>query len=138
MPLRRPIPRVPTLFPFISDREDWPLKREEVGGWTLTPFGGRGRFRDEMVEIEGLVRLITVCRTFMPDITLHSSVYRPRRYTALARRFDTASSFGQSLFLHLKRSAIRRRVKSTSSSYRVPRLEWMFFSLGIAHGRTGP
>ena len=55
-PLRRPLARERTLFPFIPDREDWPYAREEVGGWTVTPFGGRGRFRGEMVEIEGLVR----------------------------------------------------------------------------------
>ncbi|PSR76747.1 hypothetical protein PHLCEN_2v8232 [Hermanssonia centrifuga] len=54
-PLRRPIPREPTQFPFISEREDWPLQREEIGGWTITPFGGRGRFKGEMVEIEGLL-----------------------------------------------------------------------------------
>jgi hypothetical protein len=27
----------------------------QLGGWTLTPFGGRGRFRDEMIELEGIV-----------------------------------------------------------------------------------
>ena len=47
------------MFPFIPDREDWPYSREEIGGWTVTPFGGRGRFKDEMVEIEGLVSCLS-------------------------------------------------------------------------------
>lgn len=66
-PLHRPIPREPTNFPYISDREDWPFKREAIGGWTITPFGARGRFKDEIVEIEGLVR----SNTFM----LHPGTY---------------------------------------------------------------
>lgn len=54
-PLARALPRTKTPFPFIPTREDWPLHREVVGGWTLTPFGGRGRLGDETVEIEGIV-----------------------------------------------------------------------------------
>lgn len=57
VPLARPLPRVKTPFPFLSTREDWPLEREVVGGWTLSPFGGRGRLGgEEMVEVEGIVR----------------------------------------------------------------------------------
>ncbi|KAK7044429.1 hypothetical protein R3P38DRAFT_2878683 [Favolaschia claudopus] len=55
MPLFKPLPRVKTPFPFIPTREDWPFKREVIGGWTLTPFGGRGRLGEEMVEIEGIL-----------------------------------------------------------------------------------
>jgi hypothetical protein len=55
-PRGRPLAVPPSPFPFIATREDWPLTREDVGGWTLTPFGGRGRWRGErMVEIEGLL-----------------------------------------------------------------------------------
>ncbi|KAF7318223.1 hypothetical protein HMN09_00330800 [Mycena chlorophos] len=42
-------------FPFLPSREDWPFAREEVGGWTLTPFGGRGRMGEEIVEMEGIL-----------------------------------------------------------------------------------
>lgn len=42
-------------FPLLPTKEDWPFSREDIGGWNLTPFGGRGRFRDEMTEVEGLV-----------------------------------------------------------------------------------
>ncbi|KAJ7701178.1 hypothetical protein B0H17DRAFT_1327717 [Mycena rosella] len=55
LPLCKPLPRVPTPFPYIPTREDWPLSREVVGGWTLTPFGGRGRLGEEAVEIEGIL-----------------------------------------------------------------------------------
>ncbi|KAK7039678.1 hypothetical protein R3P38DRAFT_3468419 [Favolaschia claudopus] len=55
MPLFKPLPQVKTLFPFIPTREDWPFKREVIGGWTLTPFGGRGRLGEEMVEVEGIL-----------------------------------------------------------------------------------
>jgi hypothetical protein len=55
-PRGRPLAVPPSPFPFIATREDWPLKRENFGGWTLTPFGGRGRWRGEkIVEIEGLL-----------------------------------------------------------------------------------
>ncbi|KAG9093315.1 hypothetical protein FRC06_011572 [Ceratobasidium sp. 370] len=48
----------PQPFPLIPTREDWPYEREVVGGWSLTPFGGRGRWRGEqIVEIEGLASL---------------------------------------------------------------------------------
>lgn len=57
LPRTRPIPRPsPGLPPLLPTREDWPYSREEIGGWTITPFGGRGRFDDEITEIEGLVR----------------------------------------------------------------------------------
>ncbi|KAF7316468.1 hypothetical protein MIND_00165900 [Mycena indigotica] len=55
LPLCKPLPRVPTAFPFIPTREDWPFSRETVGGWILTPFGGRGRLGEEMVEVEGIL-----------------------------------------------------------------------------------
>lgn len=55
LPLCKALPRVKTPFPFIPSREDWPFRREVVGGWTLTPFGGRGRLGEELVELEGIV-----------------------------------------------------------------------------------
>ncbi|KAJ6562575.1 hypothetical protein B0H19DRAFT_1260143 [Mycena capillaripes] len=55
LPLCKPLPRVKTPFPYIPTREDWPFNREVIGGWTLTPFGGRGRLGDEVVEIEGIL-----------------------------------------------------------------------------------
>ena len=57
-PRRRPVPRSTTPFPSLPSRETWPYRREVIGGWTITPFGGRGRFRGEMVEVEGLVRCL--------------------------------------------------------------------------------
>ncbi|KIJ42242.1 hypothetical protein M422DRAFT_68054 [Sphaerobolus stellatus SS14] len=54
-PCARPMPRAPSGFPFFGHRDDWPYKREEIGGWTITPFGGRGRFKNQVVEIEGLL-----------------------------------------------------------------------------------
>jgi hypothetical protein len=74
-PRTRAIPRPEKPFPFLSSKEDWPFSREEVllgsiyvfsynvfadgdmqvGGWLLTPFGGRGRFKDTLVEIEGIL-----------------------------------------------------------------------------------
>jgi hypothetical protein len=55
-PRGRPLATPPSRFPFMATREDWPLAREEVDGRTLTPFGGRRRWRSEaMVEIEGLL-----------------------------------------------------------------------------------
>ncbi|KAJ7218291.1 hypothetical protein C8J57DRAFT_1732236 [Mycena rebaudengoi] len=55
LPMRRVTPRQKTPFPYIPTRKDWPLSREIVGGWTLTPFGGRGRLGDELVELEGIL-----------------------------------------------------------------------------------
>ncbi|KAJ6569354.1 hypothetical protein B0H19DRAFT_1256998 [Mycena capillaripes] len=55
LPLCKPLPRVKTPFPYLPTREDWPFTREVVGGWTLTPFGGRGRLSDEVVEVEGIL-----------------------------------------------------------------------------------
>ncbi|KAJ6543955.1 hypothetical protein B0H19DRAFT_1076149 [Mycena capillaripes] len=55
LPLSRALPRVKTPFPYLPTREDWPFAREVVGGWTLTPFGGRGRLGEEIVEIEGIL-----------------------------------------------------------------------------------
>ncbi|KAG8693809.1 hypothetical protein FRC09_010287, partial [Ceratobasidium sp. 395] len=46
----------PQPFPLIPTRDDWPFEREVVGGWSLTPFGGRGRWCGETkVEVEGLL-----------------------------------------------------------------------------------
>ncbi|KAI0789670.1 hypothetical protein C8Q75DRAFT_806832 [Abortiporus biennis] len=56
-PVRRPIVQVPTPFPYFSHRDDWPWQREVIGGWTITPFGGRGIYNNEIVEIEGLFGL---------------------------------------------------------------------------------
>ncbi|KAJ7027898.1 hypothetical protein C8F04DRAFT_72272 [Mycena alexandri] len=55
IPLTHPLPRVRTPFPFLASREDWPFKRESIGGWILSPFGGRGRIGTEIVEIEGIL-----------------------------------------------------------------------------------
>ncbi|KAJ7080281.1 hypothetical protein C8R43DRAFT_344142 [Mycena crocata] len=66
IPLVRPLPRRPTPFPFLASREDWPFKRETIGGWVLSPFGGRGRIGAEVVEIEGIVRCSVHCVLFAP------------------------------------------------------------------------
>ncbi|CAK5267290.1 unnamed protein product [Mycena citricolor] len=55
LPLSRIAPRETTTFPFLPLREDWPFTREVVGGWTLTPFGGRGRIGEEVIELEGIL-----------------------------------------------------------------------------------
>ncbi|KAJ7272577.1 hypothetical protein B0H12DRAFT_1091167 [Mycena haematopus] len=55
VPLNYPIPRPRTPFPFLASREDWPFKRETIGGWVLSPFGGRGRIGTQIVEIEGIL-----------------------------------------------------------------------------------
>ncbi|KAJ6586331.1 hypothetical protein DFH09DRAFT_255229 [Mycena vulgaris] len=55
LPLSRALPRVKIPFPYLPTREDWPFERGVVGGWTLTPFGGRGRLGQEGVEVEGLL-----------------------------------------------------------------------------------
>ncbi|KAH7322156.1 hypothetical protein B0J17DRAFT_684470 [Rhizoctonia solani] len=52
----KPVPPIPIPFPLIPTREDWPFERETIGGWSLTPFGGRGRWNgSENVEVEGLL-----------------------------------------------------------------------------------
>ncbi|KAJ6504034.1 hypothetical protein DFH09DRAFT_293116 [Mycena vulgaris] len=56
LPLCKALPRVPMPFLYIPAREDWSFSREIIGGWTLTPFGGRDRLCEEMVEVEGIVR----------------------------------------------------------------------------------
>ncbi|KAF8521935.1 hypothetical protein BU17DRAFT_64663 [Hysterangium stoloniferum] len=58
-PRVRPTPREDVPFPFIPAREDWPFQREVIGGWTITPFGGRGRFQGEIIELEGLLGVQT-------------------------------------------------------------------------------
>ncbi|KAJ7635040.1 hypothetical protein FB45DRAFT_479923 [Roridomyces roridus] len=55
LPLSRVVPREETTFPYLPLREDWPFAREVVGGWTLTPFGGRGRIGEQLVELEGIL-----------------------------------------------------------------------------------
>ncbi|KAJ6561181.1 hypothetical protein DFH09DRAFT_1160656 [Mycena vulgaris] len=55
IPLMRPLPQPATPFPFLASREDWPLKRETIGGWVLSPFGGRGRIGAQVVEVEGIL-----------------------------------------------------------------------------------
>ncbi|KAJ7727877.1 hypothetical protein B0H16DRAFT_1894247 [Mycena metata] len=55
LPLTRALSRVKTPFPYLPLREDWPFARELVGGWSLTPFGGRGRLGEELVEFEGIL-----------------------------------------------------------------------------------
>ncbi|KAJ7282008.1 hypothetical protein C8J57DRAFT_87942 [Mycena rebaudengoi] len=71
IPLMRPLSRPVTPFPYLVSREDWPFKREIIGGWILSPFGGRGRIGTEIVEVEG--------------IDLHSWVCRIRRCTQWGR-----------------------------------------------------
>lgn len=56
-PRTRPLPRPLPPFPLLPTREDWPFQQEIIGGWMLMPFGGRGRFRDEMIEVEGIVSI---------------------------------------------------------------------------------
>ncbi|KAF8521911.1 hypothetical protein BU17DRAFT_64640 [Hysterangium stoloniferum] len=58
-PRVRPTPREDVPFPFIPGREDWPFRREVIGGWTITPFGGRGRFQGEIIDLEGLLGVQT-------------------------------------------------------------------------------
>ncbi|KAF8755391.1 hypothetical protein RHS01_05288 [Rhizoctonia solani] len=37
-------------------KPDWPFESETIGGWSLTPFGGRGRWNgSENAEVEGLL-----------------------------------------------------------------------------------
>ncbi|CAK5273375.1 unnamed protein product [Mycena citricolor] len=55
LPLSKRVVQEPTPFPYLPTREDWPLRREVIGGWQLTPFGGRGRLGEEMVEMEGIL-----------------------------------------------------------------------------------
>ncbi|CAE6402833.1 unnamed protein product [Rhizoctonia solani] len=52
----KPVPPIPIPFPLIPTREDWPFESETIGGWSLTPFGGRGRWNgSENAEVEGLL-----------------------------------------------------------------------------------
>nr|GAT56556.1 predicted protein [Mycena chlorophos] len=55
IPLTTPVQQPPVPFPFLASREDWPFKRETIGGWVLSPFGGRGRVALDVVEVEGLL-----------------------------------------------------------------------------------
>ncbi|KAJ7750761.1 hypothetical protein B0H14DRAFT_2636127 [Mycena olivaceomarginata] len=54
-PLYKPVAHTKSPFPCLPTREDWPFARETFGGWTLTPFGGRGRLGEELVEVEGIL-----------------------------------------------------------------------------------
>ncbi|KAJ1301966.1 hypothetical protein OPQ81_000803 [Rhizoctonia solani] len=52
----KPVPPISIPFPLIPTRGDWPFERENIGGWSLTPFGGRGRWDGaKNVEVEGLL-----------------------------------------------------------------------------------
>ncbi|KAF8696538.1 hypothetical protein RHS03_07832, partial [Rhizoctonia solani] len=52
----KPVPPISIPFPLIPTREDWPFESETIGGWSLTPFGGRGRWNgSENAEVEGLL-----------------------------------------------------------------------------------
>ena len=95
-PCARPASRPPSDFPFFGHREDWPYKREQIGGWTLTPFGGRGRFRDRIIEIEGLVRphQNLVLRLFLIRKFIHSWASKHRKYTRLASVSNTVCCYG--------------------------------------------
>ncbi|KAG8705885.1 hypothetical protein FRC08_001397, partial [Ceratobasidium sp. 394] len=55
-------------FPLIPTREDWPYEREVIGGWSITPFGGRGRWNlDSMIEVEGLLGIRHPCAAHPGD-----------------------------------------------------------------------
>ncbi|KAF8601574.1 hypothetical protein BDV93DRAFT_558404 [Ceratobasidium sp. AG-I] len=63
-------PRVdpPPPFPLIPTREDWPYEREVIGDWSITPFGGRGRWNlDTMIEVEGLLGIRHPCVAYPGD-----------------------------------------------------------------------
>ncbi|KIJ28352.1 hypothetical protein M422DRAFT_270354 [Sphaerobolus stellatus SS14] len=51
-PRMRSLPKTENTFP---RGIVWPLQREVIDGWSLTPFGGRGNLHGTAVEIEGLV-----------------------------------------------------------------------------------
>jgi hypothetical protein len=82
IPLMRPLPRSRTPFPFLASREDWPFKRETIGGWVLTPFGGRGRIGTEIVEVEGIVRRPQFIYTRINFLVAQLGVQDPAVYTA--------------------------------------------------------
>ncbi|KAG9077399.1 hypothetical protein FS749_010728 [Ceratobasidium sp. UAMH 11750] len=55
-------------FPLIPTREDWPYEREVIGGWSITPFGGRGRWNlNSMIEVEGLLGIRHPCAAHPGD-----------------------------------------------------------------------
>ncbi|QRV81924.1 hypothetical protein RhiJN_09939 [Ceratobasidium sp. AG-Ba] len=55
-------------FPLIPTREDWPYEREIIGGWSITPFGGRGRWNlSTMIEVEGLLGIRHPCTAYPGD-----------------------------------------------------------------------
>ncbi|KAJ7485803.1 hypothetical protein FB451DRAFT_1432715 [Mycena latifolia] len=82
LPLARVLPRLKTPTPYLPTREDWPFAREVVGGWTLTPFGGRGRLGEEIVEIEGIVRLLPPGRAISSSFLVQLGIQEPGVYTA--------------------------------------------------------
>ncbi|KAG8680948.1 hypothetical protein FRC09_017858, partial [Ceratobasidium sp. 395] len=58
----------PPPFPLIPTREDWPYEREAIGGWSITPFGGRGRWNlSTMVEMECLLGIRHPCAAYPGD-----------------------------------------------------------------------
>ncbi|KAF8323221.1 hypothetical protein DL93DRAFT_2162403 [Clavulina sp. PMI_390] len=69
LPRTRPLLREPTLFPLLPTREDWPFEQEIVAGWMLLPFGGRGRFVDDMIEVEGILG-VPYPPVYTPDDTV--------------------------------------------------------------------
>ncbi|KAJ7185318.1 hypothetical protein C8R46DRAFT_1207493 [Mycena filopes] len=83
LPLAKPLPRIKTSFPYLPTHEDWPFNRELLGGWTLTPFGGRGRLGQEFVEVEGMVIIPLSSATPHADYTpFKLGVQEPAVYTA--------------------------------------------------------
>jgi hypothetical protein len=113
LPLAKALPRVKTPFPYFPTREDWPFVREVVGGWTLTPFGGRGRIGQEMVEVEGLVRAHRSCNAVHSKAKFIRSLgSRSRRYTPRVKPSSSPSSCGAQTRLLLRRS--RSPARSTS------------------------
>ncbi|KAF7323699.1 Bin3-type SAM domain-containing protein [Mycena kentingensis (nom. inval.)] len=56
LPLAKPaIAKTPNAFPYLPTHADWPFAREVADGWTLTPFGSRGKFRGHRVQVEGVL-----------------------------------------------------------------------------------
>lgn len=93
LPRTRPLPRTIEPFPILPTREDWPNAREVIGGWSLTPFGGRGRFDGRIVEVEGIVSITAmqlVGVLILSEDRFNASLeFLRRRYLAQHHKFRT-------------------------------------------------
>lgn len=91
LPRTRPLPRTIEPFPLLPTREDWPYTREVIGGWSLTPFGGRGRFDGRIVEVEGIVSSLIShflkCSLFSKPQLIISWASQLHRHLARRHRF---------------------------------------------------